>query len=414
MATTREAERSKDKILSRKEVESLVSDGRKVIIVENRVLKVDAWLPYHPGGDKAILHMVGRDATNEVKAFHAVETQKMMLRYQIGRVEGRWKDFVPPIQGGVFQKEQAQASNAALKWASVEDEEGSSGTPSSEEPSPVFEPAEKSTIRRRRQSTGASSRSSATSLDTLALDEPTKHNNLSSGAERTQKEIQHDLDVFPSLDEDTQRNIIRKYQELDERLHNEGYYDCNYTAYAREAARYIALGVLSFICLKQGWYIPSALFLGLLWHQLTFTVHDAGHMGITHDFHIDSCIGIIIADYLGGLSCCWWKRNHNVHHIVTNSAEHDPDIQHMPFFAVSHRFFESLKSSYYDRIMTYDAVAKFTLKYQHYLYYPILTFGRFNLYVLSWQYVFLGQGPRKGPAAWHRWFEMAGQIFFWY
>ncbi|KAK3044790.1 Delta 8 Fatty Acid Desaturase, partial [Coniosporium uncinatum] len=24
------------------------------------------------------------------------------------------------------------------------------------------------------------------------------------------------------------------------------------------------------------------------------------------------------------------------------------------------------------------------------------------------------QGPRKGPAAWHRWFEIIGQIFFWY
>lgn len=414
MATTIGKAPLKDKILNREEIESLVADGRKIIIVENKVLKVDAWLPYHPGGDKAILHMVGRDATNEVRAFHAAETQNMMFRYQIGRIEGRWKDFVPPIQGGAFRKEHEQAPGPASKWAPVENEEDSSEHSSSQEPSPLFEPAEKSGVRRRRQSTGASSQSSATSLETLALDESKKDKASSPGSERTQKEIQHDLEVFPSLDPDTQSNIIRKYQELDKRLHDEGYYDCNYGAYAREAARYTALGVLAFVCLKQGWYIPSALFLGLLWHQLTFTVHDAGHMGITHDFNIDSCIGIIIADWLGGLSCCWWKRNHNVHHIVTNSAEHDPDIQHMPFFAVSHRFFDSLKSTYYDCIMKYDAVARFTLKYQHYLYYPILTFGRFNLYALSWQYVFLGQGPRKGPAAWHRWFEMAGQIFFWY
>jgi len=165
--------------------------------------------------------------------------------------------------------------------------------------------------------------------------------------------------------------------------------------------------------LRRGWYATSGLFLGFFWHQLVFSAHDAGHMGITHNFAIDTIIGIVIADFLGGLSLGWWKRNHNVHHIVTNSPEHDPDIQHMPLFAVSHRFLESLRSTYYDRVMTYDAAAKLFLKFQNYLYYPILTFGRFNLYRLSWQYLLLGQGPRKGPAWWHRYFEIAGQIFFW-
>ena len=166
--------------------------------------------------------------------------------------------------------------------------------------------------------------------------------------------------------------------------------------------------------LIHGYYTLSALLLGMLWHQLVFTVHDAGHMGITHNFHLDTLIGILIANFAGGLSVCWWKRNHNVHHIVTNSPSHDPDIQHMPFFAISHSFFSNLKSTYYDRIMAYDAFAQFALRYQHYLYYPILTLGRFNLYVLSWQYILLGQGPRKGPAWWHRYLELAGQIFFWY
>lgn len=230
---------------------------------------------------------------------------------------------------------------------------------------------------------------------------------------RTQQEIDRDLEIFPSLDPQTQHSIIDKYKLLDKRLHDEGLYDCNYTAYAWEITRYTLLASASFYLLRTGWYIPSAIFLGLLWHQLVFTVHDAGHMGITHNFHADSIIGIFISNFLGGLSCCWWKRNHNVHHIVTNSAEHDPDIQHMPFFAISHKFFNNLTSTYYDREMTLDAFAKKALQYQHYLYYPILAFGRFNLYVLSWQYIFLGQGSRKGPAWWHRYLEMAGQLFFW-
>ena len=56
----------KDTLYSRRQIEGLIANGRKIIIVDQRVLKVDAWLGYHPGGDKCILHMVGRDATNEV------------------------------------------------------------------------------------------------------------------------------------------------------------------------------------------------------------------------------------------------------------------------------------------------------------------------------------------------------------
>jgi sphingolipid 8-(E)-desaturase len=55
-------------ILARREIEALIAEGRNIIIVEGKVLKCDAWMPYHPGGDKAIRHMVGRDATDEVNA----------------------------------------------------------------------------------------------------------------------------------------------------------------------------------------------------------------------------------------------------------------------------------------------------------------------------------------------------------
>lgn len=61
--------RLKDTIISRREIEGQIADGRHVLIFEGRVLKVDAWLRFHPGGDKAIKHMVGRDATDEINAY---------------------------------------------------------------------------------------------------------------------------------------------------------------------------------------------------------------------------------------------------------------------------------------------------------------------------------------------------------
>lgn len=59
----------KSKVFSRQEIEAQIANGRSIVIVDNKVLKVDAWLPYHPGGDKAIRHMVGRDATDEVTRY---------------------------------------------------------------------------------------------------------------------------------------------------------------------------------------------------------------------------------------------------------------------------------------------------------------------------------------------------------
>ena len=60
--------RRKEQILSRKHVKNLINTGQTIVIVDGYVLRVDAWLRYHPGGDKAIMHMVGRDATDEVNA----------------------------------------------------------------------------------------------------------------------------------------------------------------------------------------------------------------------------------------------------------------------------------------------------------------------------------------------------------
>lgn len=59
----------KMRLLSRKEIEAQIANGRSIVIVDGKVLKVDAWMPYHPGGDKAMRHMVGRDATDEVTRY---------------------------------------------------------------------------------------------------------------------------------------------------------------------------------------------------------------------------------------------------------------------------------------------------------------------------------------------------------
>ena len=317
-----------------------------------------------------------------------------MDRYQIGRVEGRWHNFVPPIQGGFLGSylENLEAQEMTMKEkesdnASVGPVDTSNGGASG--------------INYRRllqepQELRGNNKAVLAFLDTQTKDETTLT-----------------LTRYPSLDPSTQDKVIEKYRRLHDQIQAEGLYHCNYSAYIWEFGRCSLLFGIMLLFLYVGWYCTSAVFLGFFWSQMVFAAHDAGHMGITHDFFIDNLIGMIIAAPIGGLSLGWWKQTHNVHHIITNAPEHDPDNQHLPFLAVNHRFLGNIFSTCHERLLPYDKAAQLLVQYQSYLYYPILMFGRFNLYVQSWIFLAQGQGPRKGSAWWHRWFEIAGNVIFW-
>jgi sphingolipid 8-(E)-desaturase len=57
---------SKLKILSRPSIRQLIAKGHIIVIANGRVLQLDRWINRHPGGEKTILHVVGRDATDEI------------------------------------------------------------------------------------------------------------------------------------------------------------------------------------------------------------------------------------------------------------------------------------------------------------------------------------------------------------
>ncbi|KAG4278293.1 hypothetical protein FPRO04_13924 [Fusarium proliferatum] len=395
------------KLMTRDEIEDLIAQGRHIIIIHRQVIKVDPWLQYHPGGDKAMLHMVGKDASDEIDAFHSFEARQQMMRYRIGRIEGPWANFTPPIQGGVFR------TRAELEQAASHPRCPDSSIPSSRVPSPVFDNDHDAQSVRQRPGASAKERVRHPSVSSTSTVESEEMDGMSYLDTVTMEHISLDLEKYPPVDEETQADIVAKYRELHQKVYDDGLYNCNYWAYARECCRYTGLLTGCLISLHFKLYVLSAICLGAMWHQLVFATHDAGHMSITHKYQIDSIIGIVIANFIGGLSMGWWKRSHNVHHIITNAPEHDPDIEQLPFFAVSHRLLGNLRSTYYDRIMKYDAFAKVLLRVQAWTYFPILSLARFNLYFLSWDYLIAGRGPKKGPAKYHRWLEFTGQIFFW-
>lgn len=317
-----------------------------------------------------------------------------MNRYQIGRVEGRWHNFVPPIQGGSFRP---YPETSEVQGVTMSEKEAGNVSLGPVDTSDVG--ASEINYRRLHQEFQGSKGKNQAELAFLDI--------------QTKDEVTLTLTRYPSLDLSTQDKIIEEYRHLHDQIQAEGLYNCNYSAYAWEFGRCSLLFGIMLLFLHAGWYCTGAVFLGLFWSQMVFAAHDAGHMGITHDFFIDNLIGMIIAAPIGGLSLGWWKSTHNVHHIVTNAPEHDPDNQHLPVLAVNHRFLGNIFSTYHERLLPYDKVAQFLVQYQSYLYYPILMFGRFNLYVQSWVFLAQGRGPRKGSAWWHRWFEIAGNLVFW-
>ena len=210
-----------------------------------------------------------------------------MQRYRIGIVKGTWENFTPPIQGGVFR---VHGDNTIVDGELRLNKEKDFGN-----------------------STDIGSLLSADDYTTSQV----------------QRNIDVDLAKYPSLDLATQHSITRRFEALHKRVYDEGFYTCHYSQYGKELLRYALLFALFAYFLHRGNYVVSGCFLGLFWHLIMFSAHDAGHRSITQNLTVDTLIGIFIANVCCGLSIGWWKRSHNVHHLVTNFPEHDPDIQNV-------------------------------------------------------------------------------------
>lgn len=73
-------------------------------------------------------------------------------------------------------------------------------------------------------------------------------------------------------------------------------------------------GMVGSIVVWGGSIVPalfSATCGAILFWQMAFVAHDLGHSGVTHNHRLDTALGILLANFTGGLSLGWWKHNHN-------------------------------------------------------------------------------------------------------
>lgn len=169
-----------------------------------------------------------------------------------------------------------------------------------------------------------------------------------------------------------------------------------------------AICIYGVLCSDSVWiHLGCGGLLGFLWIQSTYVGHDSGHYQVMSSRGFNKFAQILTGNCLTGISIAWWKWTHNAHHIAVNSLDHDPDLQHMPVFAVSSKLFNSMTSYFYGRKMTFDSVARFLVSYQHWTFYPIMPVARVNLYLQTFLLLF---SKRKVP---NRLENIIGILVFW-
>ena len=76
--------------------------------------------------------------------------------------------------------------------------------------------------------------------------------------------------------------------------------------------------------------LAVAALLGVMFTQLGFIGHDAGHNQVFGARRRNRLLGFIVGNTLIGLSFGWWVPKHNAHHAHPNETGRDPDIGEGP------------------------------------------------------------------------------------
>jgi fatty acid desaturase len=119
------------------------------------------------------------------------------------------------------------------------------------------------------------------------------------------------------------------------------------------------------------WTLAVAAFLAVMFTQAGFLGHDAGHRQICGSRRTSYILGILLGNLAIGLSYGWWVSKHNRHHAHPNTVDADPDIT------------LSVLAFTGSQVRTSPLAARLVLRYQAYLFFPMLLLEAFSLHVAS-------------------------------
>jgi fatty acid desaturase len=174
--------------------------------------------------------------------------------------------------------------------------------------------------------------------------------------------------------EDTDRGS--DYAVLSRQIRQAGLLERRPVYYTVKIAANMALlvaGCTAFALLGRSWYqLFVAAFLAVVFTQIAFVGHDAGHRQVAGSRRVNDLIGVVHGNLLVGLSYGWWVAKHNRHHANPNHEGRDPDIAGgaIAFTSGHVRARRGL-------------VGRARARAQAYLFFPMLLLEGFHLHVAS-------------------------------
>jgi fatty acid desaturase len=150
----------------------------------------------------------------------------------------------------------------------------------------------------------------------------------------------------------------------------------------------LAGGWLAFVLVGDSWWqLAVAAFLAIVFTQIGFLAHDAGHKQIFTSGRANDIAGIVLANLAVGLGYSYWTDNHNRHHAHPNTDGKDPDID---FGALA---FTPGQAGGRGRF------ARLAYRYQAYFFFPLLALTALGLHIDST--IYLARRTRRSRS-WER------------
>ena len=143
----------------------------------------------------------------------------------------------------------------------------------------------------------------------------------------------------------------------------------------------LAAGGAAFFVLGASWWqLLTAAYLAVVFTQLAFIGHDAGHRQLFRSRRANDLVGLAHANLLVGVSFDWWVDKHNAHHTNPNHEDLDPDI------SITALAFTA------DQASSKHGLVRLIARYQAWLFFPLLLLEAAHLHLASIKAIIRGRG----------------------
>ncbi|MFL6219466.1 MAG: fatty acid desaturase family protein [Actinomycetes bacterium] len=143
----------------------------------------------------------------------------------------------------------------------------------------------------------------------------------------------------------------------------------------------LAAGGAAFVILGDSWWqLLTAAYLAVVFTQLAFIGHDAGHRQLFRSRRANDLVGLAHANLLVGVSFDWWVDKHNAHHTNPNHEDLDPDI------SITALAFTT------DQARSKHGLVRLIARYQAWLFFPLLLLEAVHLHLASAKAILKGSG----------------------